>query len=186
MNQFLRSAPAGAAGAPALSEGLEVEPGYELALAAALGPRLAAGVVGDVAAGERALDSVGDDGGLVLVAPGEAARSPADGPPVPGAERLLDRVRAEAQATEIAAALLADTWVVASLADVPAVFAGVAVTRSGRVWRPGVGELRQAAAGGGERMLEQRNRRAELVRASERRPVRRSTRARRSAPRANA
>jgi hypothetical protein len=35
-----------------------VEPGYELALAAALGPRLAAAVVDDLPAGERLLDRV--------------------------------------------------------------------------------------------------------------------------------
>jgi chromosome segregation protein len=35
------------------------------------------------------------------------------------------------------------------------------------VWRPAVGELRQAPSGGAERVLEQRNRRTELVSASE-------------------
>ena len=48
VNQFLRSAAPAAGGAMALSERLDVEPGYELALAAALGPRLAAGVVNSV------------------------------------------------------------------------------------------------------------------------------------------
>ena len=49
----------------------------------------------------------------------------------------------------------------------PAGFGGVCVTRHGRVWRPGTGELRQAASGGAERLLEQRNERARLVAASE-------------------
>ncbi|HEX2165214.1 MAG TPA: AAA family ATPase, partial [Thermoanaerobaculia bacterium] len=64
--------------------------------------------------------------------------------------------------------LLGGVWVVGSLDDVPGDFQGVAVTRAGRVWRPGLGELRQAPSGGAERVLEQRNRQAELVAASER------------------
>ncbi len=147
VNQFLRSSAAATGGASALSDRLEVEPGYELALAAALGPRLAAGVVDDVRSGERALDAAGDDGGVMLVAAAaEAASRGAGAPPAPGAERLLDRVRADDGAVALTARLLADTWVVESLANVPEGFGGVAVTRGGRVWRPGVGELRQAAA----------------------------------------
>ncbi|MEX2412517.1 MAG: AAA family ATPase [Thermoleophilaceae bacterium] len=167
VNQFLRAAAGAPGGAPALSEALRVEPGYELALAAALGPRLGAGVVASVPDGERMLDGAGDEGGHVLVAcAGDSVG--AGSPPVAGAERLLDRVDADAESAQLAERLLADVWVVESLAAVPSAFAGVAVTRSGRVWRPGSGELRQAPAGGAERVLEQRNRRAELVAASER------------------
>ena len=57
-------------------------PGYELALAAALGPRLGAGVVDSVAAGEAALDSAGEDGGLVIVS-GAAARQRPPSRPAP-------------------------------------------------------------------------------------------------------
>jgi chromosome segregation protein len=167
VNQFLRAAEGAPGGARALSERLEVEPGYELALAAALGPRLGAGVVESVPDGERLLDGAGDEGGYVLVSGAGAAGSGAK-PPVPDAERLLDRVDADSAAQPLAERLLAGVWVVASLADVPNDFAGVAVTRAGRVWRPGSGELRQAPAGGAERVLEQRNRRAELVASSER------------------
>ncbi len=67
VNQYLRTAGSSATAKP-LSELLDVEPGYELALAAALGSRLGAGVVDSVAAGEAALDSAGEDGGLVFVA----------------------------------------------------------------------------------------------------------------------
>jgi chromosome segregation protein len=167
VNQYLRAAEGAPGGARALSEQLHVEPGYELALAAALGPRLGAGVVASVSDGERLLDGAGDEGGYVLVAV-DAPGAGASAGPTADAERLLDRVEPDAAAAPLAARLLADVWVVASLADVPDDFAGVAVTRAGRVWRPGAGELRQAPSGGAERVLEQRNRRVELVAASER------------------
>jgi chromosome segregation protein len=166
VNQYLRAAEGAPGGARALSEQLRVEPGYELALAAALGPHLGAGVVDSVPDGERLLDGTGDEGGYVLVASGKPAAADA-GVPTAGAERLLDRVQAEGAAAPLAERLLAGVWVVGSLADVPSDFPGVAVTRAGRVWRPGAGELRQAPAGGAERVLEQRNRRVELVAASE-------------------
>ena len=41
------------------------------------------------------------------------------------------------------------------------------MTTDGRVWRPASGELRQAPSGGAEQLLEQRNRRTELVAASD-------------------
>ena len=166
VNQYLRTAGPAAGGSP-LSESIAVAPGYELAVAAALGPRLGAGVVDSVAAGESALDSAGDDGGLVIVSGAGAANRSAGAPPAPGVERLLDRVTASSPAGEIVERLLAGVWVVESLDEVPDDFDGLAVTRSGRVWRPGAGELRQAPAGGPERVLERRNRRTELVAASE-------------------
>jgi chromosome segregation protein len=171
VNQYLRAAESAPGGARALSEQLRVEPGYELALAAALGPRLSAGVVDNVTDGERLLDGAGGEGGHLLVAAsgdGATDRSGATvAAPVAGAERLLDQVGADGSAAVLASWLLADVWVVDSLADVPRDFAGIAVTRAGRVWRPGAGELRQAPTGGAERVLEQRNRRVELVAASE-------------------
>jgi len=166
INQYLRSAGGAPGGARALSEQLEVEPGYELALAAALGPRLGAGVVESVPDGERLLDGVGDEGGYVLVA-GAGDASDGGAPPTADAERLLDHVQAQDAGAKLAARLLAGVWVVDSLTSVPADFTGIAVTRGGRVWRPGLGELRQAPSGGAERVLEQRNRQAELVKASE-------------------
>ena len=166
VNQYLRSAGPSTGGSP-LSESFEVAPGYELAVAAALGPRLGAGVVDSVAAGESALDSAGDDGGLVIVTGAGAAPLSGGSPPVRGAERLLDHVTPSGAANEIAERLLAGVWVVESLEGVPDDFDGLAVSRSGRVWRPGAGELRQAPAGGPERVLERRNRRTALVAASE-------------------
>ncbi|NLT04948.1 MAG: AAA family ATPase [Solirubrobacterales bacterium] len=167
VNQYLRASESAPGGARALSEQLRVEPGYELALAAALGPRLGAGVVESVGDGERLLDGAGDEGGHVLVA-GASGAAADDAAPAADAERLLDRVAADGPAAELARRLLAGVWVVESLAAVPEGFAGVAVTRAGRVWRPAAGDLRQAPAGGAERVLEQRNRRDELVAVSER------------------
>ena len=67
VNQFLRAAGSAGHEAPPLSDSLDVEPGYETALAAALGPRLQAGVVDNLPRGAKALDAAGDDGGLVIV-----------------------------------------------------------------------------------------------------------------------
>jgi len=170
-NAFLRAAAGapGGGGRPLLDD-LDVEPGYELALAAALGPRLRAEVVEDLAAGEAVLERAGRDGASVLVAgaaSGSASARASGDPPAPGAERLLDRVRPAAGRHPLATRLLADVWVLDRLSDLPPDFAGVAVTRAGRVVDGRLGELRQAAAGGEERVLEERNRRERLVAASE-------------------
>ncbi len=164
VNQFLRTASA-AGGATPLSDRLGVDAGYERALAAVLGPRLGAGVVDSVAAGDEALDKAGDDGGLVLVA-GTGSAGEASSP-CAGAERLLEHVKPDAESEGLAATLLGPVWVVDSLDSVATDFSGIAVTRGGRVWAPGTGELRQEPAGGAERILAERNRRAELVAASE-------------------
>ena len=169
LNQFLRTAatagPGG--GRAALSDQLDVEPGYETALAAALGPRLAAAVVEGMSQGGQLLDGLGEDGGAALVAGGDAPAPGPASPPASGAEPLLARVRAEGPAADVAARLLADVWVVASLDGIAASFRGLAVTRAGRVWSGAARELRQPPAGGPERLLERRNRRAGLVSASE-------------------
>src|SRR6202020_684909 len=68
VSQFLRSHAGAAGGAAALAATLQVEPGYELALAAALDGRLGAAVVPDRAAGSTLLDRAGRDGGRALVA----------------------------------------------------------------------------------------------------------------------
>ncbi|MEK6227981.1 MAG: AAA family ATPase [Actinomycetota bacterium] len=170
VNEFLRSASSAGAHSASLSDVLEIQPGYEAAFAAALGPRLGAAVAEGREQAERLLDAAGDDGGVVLISGGgeHGAGSGEAGAPCEGAERLLDHVEAsDAAARAVAGRLLAETWVVESLADVPAGFGGVAVTRAGRIYAPRAQELRQAAAGGPERVLEQRNRRSELVSASE-------------------
>ncbi len=183
VDEFLRTRSARSAvggAAPALADQLDAEPGYELALAAALAGRLGAALAPDLAAGAALLDRVGEDGGRVLIAGGDAAAAPAAAranpagrpaarlaapapPPLTGAEPLVSRIRGEGPALALARALLADAWVVESLDALPEDFRGVAVTRAGRAWLAGAGELHQAPAGGEERVLAQRNRRSALA-----------------------
>ncbi|MGK2938458.1 MAG: AAA family ATPase, partial [Solirubrobacteraceae bacterium] len=98
-NQFLRTH-AGAAlgrekGVRSLADGLEVESGYERALAAALDGRLRAAVAEDRPSAGSLLDRAGTDGGLALVAAESAGvhssgGSAGAGAPAPGALRLAD------------------------------------------------------------------------------------------------
>jgi chromosome segregation protein len=165
-NQFLRTALTSPDGSRTLAQSLEVEPGYELALAAALGPRLAAAVVDDLPAGERLLDRAGEKGGTALVRRQSVPRAEAGAPP-PGADPLIAHVTPEPSLTPTAERLLARVWVVDSLDSVPEQFEGLAVTRAGRLLDGATGELFQAPAGGAERVLEERRRRDGLVAVSE-------------------
>ncbi|MEA2332823.1 MAG: chromosome segregation protein [Thermoleophilaceae bacterium] len=167
VNQFLRTATTAPDGSTTLAQSIDVEPGYELALAAALGPRLAAALVDDVPAGERVLDRTGDKGGTALVGGRASGRGAHGAPPPPGAEALIDRVRPESAVAALAERLLAGVWVVDSLDKLPEGFAALAVTRGGRWLDGATGELSQAAAGGPERVLEERRRRDELIATSE-------------------
>ena len=171
VNQFLRHHAGAPHGAAALADGLDVDSGYELAVAAALDGRLRAAVVDDRPAAATLLDRAGADGGRTLVV-GDAATAGGDdgavSPPAPGAARLIEHVRAEGRALALARALLCDTWVVDDLAQIAADFRGVAVTPGGRVWSARTRELRQAPAVGEERVLAERNRRERLVAESER------------------
>jgi chromosome segregation protein len=166
VNQFLRASARVPGAAAALADGLDVEPGYELALAAALDGRLRAAVAADRDQAARLLDKAGADGGRVLVTGADG--EPPAGSPVPGGERLADRVRGDGAEALLTRALLRDAWVVDSLDQLADSFAGVAVTRGGRVWSSWTRELRQAAADGDERLLAERNRRERLIRESER------------------
>jgi chromosome segregation protein len=180
-NQFLRSHAAVGGGdatagpstgaAKALSEELSVRDGYELALAAALGGRLSAVLVRDVAGAQTLLDRAGPDGGSALLAELAAGQGNGNGerhePPVAGAERLLELVSGPAEVMVLARRLLADAWVVERLEDLPRSFAGIAATRAGRVWFAAWGEVRQLIEGGEERVLARRNERDRLVAASE-------------------
>ncbi|MGD0454864.1 MAG: AAA family ATPase, partial [Solirubrobacteraceae bacterium] len=175
-NQFLRGhAHVGGdqAGSPkALSEELRVEDGYELALAAALGGRLDAALVEDVAGAEAVLDRAGPDGGSALLAGPEPARGLARGDepraPVAGARRLMELLGGPPAVLELAGRLLADAWVVERLEQLPRDFVGIAVTRSGRVWFASSGEVRQLSEGGTERVLARRNERDRLIADAER------------------
>jgi chromosome segregation protein len=186
VNQFLRVQSGGPGGASVLADQLHVDPGYELALAAALDGRLRAAVVADQDTARALLDRAGADGGRALIAgapdgappatpfsgPGwpasqAASSSPDHAPPTSGAERLADHVRGSHAELTLARALLRDTWVVASLDGLPETFAGVAVTRGGRVWSGASRGVRQAPAVGEERVLAERNRREQLIAATE-------------------
>ena len=116
VEQFLRES-AGDAGADALAEQLGVEPGYELAVTAVLGRRLRAAVVADIGEGQSFLDRSGDDGGSAMVA-GRAARPAVSAPPA-GAVRLSDKLSAQGRALQVVEPLIADAWVVDSLAERP-------------------------------------------------------------------
>jgi chromosome segregation protein len=165
VNQFVRGA--GGASNP-LAERLHVESGYEQALAAVLGPRLTAAVVGDLGEGERLLDAAGRNGASALVGPTNTApTATAASPSVPGGELLSLRVKPEADVSALAERLLANVWVVESIGALPETFAGVAVTKTGRLFDARTGELSQAPAGGAERLLEELSRRDELVTSSE-------------------
>ncbi len=162
VNQFLRAQARMPGDSPPLSDQLDVEPGYELAVAAALDGRLRAAVAADRNGAMRLLDGAGADGGRVLVRIDEAPPPAATGT----GDRLSDHVRGDGESAMLARALLRDTWVFDSLEGVGEGFQAVAVTRSGRVWAPRAYELRQAPALGEERVLSERNRREELMHSS--------------------
>jgi chromosome segregation protein len=172
-NQFLRTR-AGAAGlgaaraASSLADRLDVQPGYERAIAAALGGLLRAALVDEVRDGVMLLDEAGNDGGRALIqgdlAPG-AAR--ATHPPAPGARHLAEVIGGDEHALAVACRLLADAWIVEEIERLPPGFTGIAVTRDGRVWHGRRRELRQAPEGGEERVLAERNRRESLIAGSE-------------------
>ncbi|WP_022928420.1 chromosome segregation SMC family protein [Patulibacter americanus] len=183
-NQFLRGAGGLAAGrggrgrggalqAVALSDGLRVDDGYELAVAAALDGRLGAAVADDPAGARELLGQAGRDGLRVLLADSDAATADgaaadADGRPDPGAEPLGPHVSGDGRAVAIARRALADAWLVDALPDaVPVGFTGTLVTVDGLVWRVGAGELQRSPQGGEERVLAERNRRDRLVAESE-------------------
>jgi chromosome segregation protein len=191
VNQFLRNHASSSSSSSseqakgdstALSQTLQVEPGFELALAAALGGRLDAALVADLAGAGSLLDRSGPDGATVLLA-GEALTqsdateasgasigvdaATAPTPPVPGAQRLLELVRGPQAVVGLARRLLADAWVVERLGDLPEDFAGIATTRAGRVWFASWGEVRQVHEGGAERVLARRNEREQLIASSE-------------------
>jgi chromosome segregation protein len=164
VNQFLRSQAGRPGDAAVLADQLEVDPGYEHAVAAALDGRLRAAVVRDRAAAETLLETAGAEGARTLLAGARPAALPnAHAAPSPDAEQLTDHVRGPSEIVELVRALLADTWVVEALDGLTETFAGVAVTRGGRVWSAPTREIRQAPAVGEERVLAERNRREQLI-----------------------
>jgi chromosome segregation protein len=169
VNQFLRGHTGSPGGAAALADELDVDPGLELALAAALDGRLRAALASDLTLAGELLDRAGAEGGraLVVSALGGEANGLRPEPPCDGAEPLVAHLRGDRRALSIAKELLRETWVVESLDSLPEGFRGVAVTRGGRVWSGASNELWQAPAVGEDRVLAERNRRERLVAASE-------------------
>ena len=92
---------------------IETGPGIERALSAALGERLRAAVVDTIGDGVGRLQ--GSDGASRALVSGTSGDGAAPSPPVDGARRLLDLVKADGAAGEIAERLLADAWIVDEL-----------------------------------------------------------------------
>ncbi|HYH59708.1 MAG TPA: AAA family ATPase [Thermoleophilaceae bacterium] len=165
VNHFLSTAAAAPDDARTLAAELEVDEGFELAVAAALGSRLRAGVVASLGEGQTLLDGLRDGGSAIVAAHegrGADGRSPAA-----GAARILDHVRPPADLAPVVERLLGDAWLVDDLAAVPRDFTGVAVTPRGRAFFGASGELRQAPAGGEERILEARASQHRLITAAQ-------------------
>ena len=121
VNQFLRSHAGAPGGAAALADDLHVEAGYELALAAALGGRLRAAIVARPARRRRAAGPA-----PAATAAARSSRPPGRMPPrAPGLRPCRARSRcsttsaARATPARLAAALLADAWVVDTLDALP-------------------------------------------------------------------
>jgi chromosome segregation protein len=146
-----------------LVDRVEVEAGYETALAAALGGRLGARVVETVGEAAEAVER-GGDGATRAIVRASASTMPLDHAERPGAgaERLRDHVRPAPDMSALVDRLLERAWVVERIADVPDEFTGLAVTRNGLAYDGGLREAWRAPEGGAERTIGERARRDEL------------------------
>jgi len=168
LNHYLRSHAGAPGGAPSLADSLTADAGFELALAAVLGPRLRAALADDLTDAVTLVGRAGKDGGAALIPARATGR--VDGgdrrcaAPV-GAVALLDHVRTgDDRVSALATALLGEAYVVDDISvEVDPSFAGMLVTREGLVWSPSTGELRRVPAGGEDRVLAKRNERDALV-----------------------
>lgn len=157
IGEFLSQNGGAPEGAKSLADGIAVESGLELAVAAALEGRLSAAVVPTIGEGESILDVAGAVGGRALVL--GAGRRRSDGtPPIPGSRCLAEAVGGTGPEAELARALLADAWLVDSLHSLADGFRGIAVTAAGRSWSGATGEIAQAPEGGSARVIAERNR----------------------------
>ena len=175
VNQFLRSH-VGAPGGRGARRRPAGGPGYEFALAAALGPGCAPLWPRTSPRSVRCSIARARTGApRWRPAPRRRSAPPRPAPrrwsssPAPGAEPLLSRVRPEGDGPRRRSPSgcwpTSGSWTLDGLRPD---FRGVAVTRSGRVWSPLTRELRQVPGGGEDRLLAERNRRDELVQAAER------------------
>jgi chromosome segregation protein len=145
-----------------LSARLDVEPGFEAAVSAVLGGLLRARVVSSLSEGAAAVADAGDEGGRALVRGAARPGERPDSPPVPGAQRLLDKVRPDAELADVMTTLLSTAWLVERIEELPAGFAGIAVTREGVAYEGRLGEVRRLPLAAGGRDLAERNRLIEL------------------------
>ncbi|MFM9023477.1 MAG: hypothetical protein ACKOK7_07045, partial [Solirubrobacterales bacterium] len=111
--------------------------------------------------GQELLSGLGDSGGSAVVA-GTAAAGEGT-PPAPGARALAALVTSEGEMAELARSLLAGSWLVDDLAQVPPGFRGIVVTPQGRAWNAATRELYQPPGGGAAHVLAERRRRAGLA-----------------------
>jgi chromosome segregation protein len=119
---------------------LEVEAGYERAVAAALSGRAAAVVAAHASAALALVERArkGGLGDLAVLLPPHAERRPSR-PPLVGSQQLSSRVRARPGGERVAA-LLADVWL-AEPSDLARAERGVLVTREGHCYDADRGEL---------------------------------------------
>lgn len=197
VNRFLRARAGGApGGSRALADGLDIAPGLEAAVAAALGGELRAGLASDVGEAHGLLQRAGRDGGRVLLSGDEveeqAARH-ADGhagthrafglgirageegapvPPPPGypdAEALSGAVRGEGPEARLARRLLAAAFLVDVIDARADLGPWLLVDGEGTVFDGRSGLLRRTPGDADEqRVFAERNRRDELVAENER------------------
>ena len=138
-----------------LGDGLEVEPGTEHAVAAALGALAEAVPAATIDDARQTLEAGAD--WVVLPAPGRAA----DRPP-PGGRPVIDLVvRCSDAARPHLERVLAGTWLVDDLASVPPETAGTVVTVEGLALRPSEGVICRAAGSWARRALHGRAQEAE-------------------------
>jgi chromosome segregation protein len=147
-------APADGADVPgagnALGDGLEVEPGLERAVAAALGALADATLAGGVRQAREAVEA-GASAALVPAPSREAGTAPARATP------LRSAVRACApDARPHIERLLADAWLLESLDGIPSGSSGVFVTRDGIALRPDQGIVSASRSTWGRRALHRR------------------------------
>jgi chromosome segregation protein len=133
-----------------LGDGLDVEPGLERAVAAALGALADATLVSGLGPAKDAIE----DGAAAVLVP-RPARPAVPAPP--GATPLLPAVvSCRSDARPHLERLLADAWLVDSLEDVPAGASGVFVTRVGLALRPDLGVVSGSRSAWGRRALHRR------------------------------
>jgi chromosome segregation protein len=142
---------------------LEVEEGYERAVAAALGWDAAALVAENPGEALALIERARSEGlgTLAVVVPSNSLLQSPTGPPLPGAEPLAERVRAKPGGEHVAA-LLADAWVVEPERLVEAAH-GVVVTKDGRRFEPGRGAAAFVGAAAEAVQLELEARRRSLA-----------------------